>query len=144
MDFRIPSGATHTVPERIIATPAAVRSLWCATCDQRSPRWPGFPQCFGCLFDHVLPCDVVPKYIVGFDADSAAAEFRWFRGAWEEQHPGFELLLDRQRLFPEESPPSKHADRETSLGRKLFYCRWLVVRRHEKLNAPACAASRSR
>ena len=114
--------------DRIITPTSAPPSLWCATCDQRSPRWPGFAQCFGCLYDRVLPCEVVPKYVVGFDADAAAAEFRWARGVWEEKHPGFRLVPDCEYLWPESAAPSRHADRETSLGRKRYYCRWLVVR----------------
>ena len=118
--------------DRLITTPPPPPGIYCATCDHHSPRWADSPQCYGCLRDKVLPSEYAIKYLVGFDAVSATTALRWWRGEWEEKHPGFQLIGDRERLFPEESAPSKHADRQTSLGRKMFYARWLVVRAHPK------------
>ena len=87
----------------------------------------------------MLPSEYAIKYLAGFDAVSATAALRWWRGEWEEKHPGFRLIGDRERLFPEESAPSKHADRQTTLGRKLFYARWRVVRTHPRGSRGFCA-----
>ena len=115
------------------ACPAYTTSLECATCDHGSPRWAGYSQCLSCLDARVKPCDYVPRRVIAFDAEAAIAEIRGFRLEWEVKHHGWQLDLDRQRLFPESAAPSKHADRHTSLGRKLFYARFRVVRAHPKL-----------
>ena len=125
--------------DRLITTPPPPPGIYCATCAHHSPRWAKFPQCAGCLYDKVLPSEYAIKYLVGFDAEAATAALRWWRGEWEEKHPGFQLVGDRERLFPEESAPSKHADRQTTLGRKLFYSRWKIVRAHPRGSVGFCA-----
>lgn len=111
--------------------PGYTTTPWCVTCDL-SPKWAGYAQCLGCLIHKTKPCDVIPKYVVAFDAVAVGREFRLFRQQWEIRYPQWELIADCERRWPESAPPSRHADRETSLGRKLFYCRWRVERRHPR------------
>jgi hypothetical protein len=106
-------------------------SVFCDTCD-RSPKWAHHGQCFGCLFDHVKPCDVVPKLATDTDLAVALAEIARYRAQWEQAHPGWELVPDYQRIWPESAAPSRHADYATTIGRKLVHARWKVERRHPK------------
>ncbi len=106
-------------------------SVWCETCD-RSPKWANHGQCFGCLFDHVKPCEVVPKFATHTDLAVAMAEIRRYRAEWEQAHPDWELVVDYQRIWPESAAPSRHADYATTIGRKLVHARWKVERRHPK------------
>mgnify|MGYP001589970762 CR=1 FL=1 len=112
--------------------PGWCSTLECATCDHGTPRWAGYAQCLACLDYRVLPSDYVYKHIIGFDAMAAGEAIRLFRGEWETKHPGFQLVLDRQRSFPDTVAPSKYSDRHTTLGRKMFYSRWRVARAHPK------------
>lgn len=109
----------------------AETSVFCITCD-RSPKWANHPQCFGCLFDHVKPCDVVPKLATHPDLAVALAEIRRYRAQWEQAHPLWELVPDYQRIWPESAAPSRHADYATTIGRKLVHARWKVERRHPR------------
>ena len=121
--------------------PGWCSTLECATCDHGTPRWAGYAQCLACLDYRVLPSDYVYKSIVGFDSEAAIAEIRKWRAEWEWKHYGFELTLDRQHLFPESTAPSKYADRHTTLGRKLYYSRWVVQHRRKRMpskDIPAC------
>ena len=121
--------------------PGWCSTVECATCDYGTPRWAGYAQCLACLDYRVLPSDYVYKSIVGFDSEAAIAEIRKWRAEWEWKHYGFELTLDRQHLFPESTAPSKYADRHTTLGRKLYYSRWVVQHRRKRMpskDIPAC------
>jgi hypothetical protein len=106
-------------------------SVWCSTCDV-SPRWPDQDQCYGCLRDEVMPCDYVPLFAVHTDLGLAIASIRRRIIYWEEKHPTWVLVPDYQRVWEESAPPSRHADRETSIGRKLVHARWKVERRHPR------------
>ena len=112
--------------------PGWCSTVECATCDYGTPRWAGYAQCLACLDYRVKPCDYVYKSVVGFDTESAIAEIRRHRLEWEVKHPGWHLDLDQQRLFPETVAPSKYADRQTTLGRKLYGARFKVVRAYQR------------
>ena len=112
--------------------PGWCSTLDCATCDYGTPRWAGYSQCLGCLDYRVKPCDYVYKSIVGFDTDAARVAIQAHRQEWEVKHPGWHLDLDRQRLWPESAAPSRHADRQTVLGRKKYESRFRVVRAHPR------------
>lgn len=107
--------------------PGWCSTIECATCDYGTPRWAGYSQCLACLDYKVLPSTYAVKYCVGFDTETAIAEIRRWRGEWEVTHYGFELMLDRQHIFPESVSPSKYSDRGTTLGRKRYYARFVVV-----------------
>jgi hypothetical protein len=106
-------------------------SLWCSTCDL-SPRWPDQEQCDGCLRAGVPPSDTVPMFAVHWDLAVAMASLRRRVVYWEEKHPRWVLVPDYQRIWEESAPPSKYADRETTMGRKLVQARWRVERRHPR------------
>lgn len=97
------------------------RGLWCVTCDV-SPRWAAFAQCFGCLYHRVPPAEVVPRQVVSVSALEAAAGFRRFRQQWEVRYPGWELVLDRERAWPE----------TLATGHKRYSTQWRVERRHPR------------
>ncbi len=103
----------------------------CTTCD-RSPRWGARDQCLECLSFCVPPCEVVPKTVIGYDAADATRQMQRFREQWEVQHPGWELHLDRERIWPDVSHHSKYADKHTMLCRKRFYARFRVMPRHPR------------
>jgi hypothetical protein len=103
----------------------------CETCD-RSARWANHRQCFGCLYHHVKPCDYVPKLATHTDLATALAEVRRYKAEWEQAHPWWELMPDYQRIWEDSAAPSKYADRETGIGRKLVWARFKVERKHPR------------
>jgi hypothetical protein len=69
------------------------------------------------------------KREVCFDSATAHRNMRAFRDRWERAHPGFRLVTQTERMWPEVGHKSKYVDRDTRLIRKLFYCKWRVERR---------------
>lgn len=125
-------------PWRLCQTPGCrcpgyTISVWCATCDV-SPKWAGFGQCFGCLYDHIPPAEVVPRQVVSADAQTAAVEMRRFRQQWEVRYPAWELVSDREQRWPETPGARRQAD-----TRKCYLVQWQVVRRHPRALRPQWA-----
>lgn len=106
-------------------------SPWCWTCGD-FVKWPGYGQCSGCLTRGRKPQDTVTFRTVHWDTAVLHAVIRRKVAQWEQACPGWELVPDFARYWEDATQPSKYVDRETSIGRKLAWTRFRVVRAHPR------------
>lgn len=104
---------------------------WCGQCGQ-GLKWSQHDECLGCLTAGGKPAETVNLRTVHWDMAVLQAVIRRKVAVWEQRHPGWELVVDMQRSWEDSTHPSKHVDRETTIGRKLAWTRFRVERKHPR------------